>query len=190
MLRLPRSAFPFGLQFFELNVVDATKVSTQEELVRRHRISAIAVIATLFFALAMMLVGYLHKFPLVPSSYSVAQALWVAIAMFGLGSVALRRAKFSAMRLNDIAALRGMSGLLATLQNTTLLLAVLGDAIVVMGFTVTMMANDWIHIRNAGVIAIGVMLYSYPSRTAWQRVVQGIEKKGNANAASAKGSTT
>jgi hypothetical protein len=83
-----------------------------------------------------------------------------------------------------------MSGLLATLQNTTLLLAVLSGAIAVMGFINTMMTNDWMHIRNAGVIAIGVLLYSYPSRTSWQRLVEGIERKGIADATSAKGNIT
>lgn len=166
-----------------------SKESTQEELLRRHRLSAMAVGATLGFALASMAIGYFHKFPRIPSNYSVAQAFWVAIAMCGLGSVVLRRTKFSAMRLQDIAALRGISGLLATLQNTTLLLSLMGVVIVVMGFIVTMMANDWIHIRNAGVIVIGVMLYSYPSRKGWQLVVQGVERKGLVDPSSAKGST-
>lgn len=166
-----------------------SKESTHEELIRRHRLSAMAVGATLGFALALMAIGYLHRFPLIPSKYSVAQAFWVAIAMCGFGSVVLRRTKFSAMRLQDVAALRGMSGLLATLQNTTLLLSLIGVAIVMMGFVVTMMANDWIHVRNAGVIVIGIMLYSYPSRTGWQRVVQGIERKGLVDPSAAKGST-
>lgn len=85
---------------------------------------------------------------------------------------------FSTMRLNNIATLRGISGLLATLQNTTLLLAVIGSAIAVMGFITTLLSNDWMHVRNAGVIAIAVLLYSYPSRTSWERVVHEIERKG------------
>ena len=136
-----------------------------------------------------MAIGYLHKYPLIPSRYSVAQVLWITIAMCGLGSVVLRRTRFSAARLHDIAVLRGISGLLATLQNTTLILSLIGVAIVVMGFIVTMMSNDWIHVRNAGVIVVGVMLYSYPSRMVWQRVVQGIERKGIVESPSAKGST-
>lgn len=107
--------------------------------------------------------------------------------MCGLGSVVLRRTKFSAMRLQDVAALRGISGLLATLQNTTILLSLIGIAIAIMGFIVTMMANDWIHVRNAGVIVIGVLLYSYPSRASWQRVVQGIERKGLIDSSPVKG---
>ena len=165
-----------------------TRESIQDELIRRHRLSAMAVGATLGFALALVVIGYLHGFTIIPLSKSLAQAFWVAIAMCGLGSVVLRRTRFAAMRLQDIAALRGITGLLSVLQNTTLLLALLGVAIVVMGFIVTMMTNDWIHIRNAGVIAIGVMLYSYPSRTAWQLVVQGIERKGLAGPSSVKGS--
>jgi hypothetical protein len=158
--------------------------SSQEELSRRHRLTVVAIFATLGLTLVLMVVGYLHKYPLI-----LAQALWVAIATCGLGSVALRRTKFSNTRLQDISVLRGITGLLATLQNTTLFLAFLGAAIVVMGFITTMMANDWIHIRNAGVIAIGVMLYSYPTRASWQRLVDGIERKGIAQAPSAKGNS-
>lgn len=163
------------------------KKSTDDELIRRHRLSAMAVGATFCFAIVLMAIGYLHRFPRIPSKYSVAQAFWVAIAMCGLGSVVLRRTKFSAMRLQDVAALRGISGLLATLQNTTILLSLIGIAIAIMGFIVTMMANDWIHVRNAGVIVIGVLLYSYPSRASWQRVVQGIERKGLIDSSPVKG---
>jgi hypothetical protein len=166
-----------------------TLESSQQELNRRHRLTLMAVFATLGLTIALMVVGYLHMFPLIPSSYRVALALWIIIAICGLGSIALRRTMFSTSRLQDIAELRGISGVLATLQNTTLLLALLGDAIVIMGFVTTMMANDWIHIRNAGVIAIGVMFFSYPSRTSWQQVVAGIERKGIAHAASVKGNT-
>ena len=167
-----------------------TRESTDHELIRRHRLAVMAVYATLSLTVVLMVVGYLHKFPLIPSSYSLAQALWIAIAIFGLGSIALRRTKFSTSRLQDIATLRGISGLLATLQNTTVFLALLGAAIVVMGFITTMMTNDWLHIRNAGVIAIGVMFYSYPSRTSWQRVVLGIERKGIVDTSSVKGNAS
>jgi hypothetical protein len=170
--------------------VSQTRESTQQELVRRHRLSVLFIGAAFGTTVLLMVIGYLGKFPLVHSNRSFAQALWVAIAICGLGCVALRRTKFSAMRLNDIAALRGMSGLLATLQNTTLLLAVIGETVVIMGFITTMMTNDWIHVRNAGVIAIGVLLYSYPSRTSWERVVQGIERKGIAEPLSTKESKT
>ena len=166
-----------------------TQQPIQEQLSSRHRLSAMAVLGTIVFALALMAIGYFEKFPLIPASYSVAQAIWIAIALGGLGSVALRRTRFSTGRLQDIATLRGISGMLATLQNTTLVLALIGDAIVVMGFVVTMMSHDWIHVRNAGVIAIGLMLYSYPSRSAWQRVVQGIERKNLMDQPSAKEST-
>ncbi len=161
----------------------------RQELVKRHRLAVMAIGATMGFSLALMGIGYLHKFPIIPSSYSLAQGLWVAIAMFGLGSIAIRRSRLTTMRLKDIAALRGLSGLLTFLQNTTFMLTLLAAAIVIMGFTNTMMTNDWLHIRNAGVITIGVLLYSYPTRTSWQRVVEGVERDGIAGPARAKGSS-
>ena len=112
-----------------------TQESVQDELIRRHRLSAMAVGATLGFALALMAIGYLHKFPIIRSSYSVAQVLWVAIAMCGLGSIVLRRSRF--FRDEDT----GLGACFAFIrpaggfgQNTTLLLALMVWPSSLMGF--------------------------------------------------------
>ena len=155
-----------------------TRESTQQELIRRHRLALIFIIAAFGTTSVLMIIGFLHKFPLMPFSRNFALVLWVLIAMLGLGTILLRRTLLDTGRLNDIAALRGITGVLTSLQNTTMLLAAIGESIAIMGFVTTMMSNDWIPVRNAGVIAIGVLLYSYPIKSTWQLVVQGIERKG------------
>lgn len=116
-----------------------------------------------------------------PGDPSLAMALWIAILICGLGAFVFRRTRFSAMRLQDIAALQGVTGLLATLYGTTVLVAYLGGAIALMGFIVTIItARPGDMLRAAGVAVI-VLLYDYPVRSAWKRVVHGIEQSGDAN---------
>lgn len=76
------------------------------------------------------------------------------------------------MRLQDIGALKGAIGLLATLEKTTLQLALLGAGIAALGFMGTVLTANEIYTYWAGLIAIVVLVYCYPSRKAWQRTLQ------------------
>jgi len=75
------------------------------------------------------------------------------------------------MRLQDIGALQGALGLLKTLERTTLQLAILAAGIAVLGFVGTLlMANEY-YTYTASAIALVVLLYSYPIKTAWERTI-------------------
>ncbi|HEX8707699.1 MAG TPA: hypothetical protein VF723_05510 [Pyrinomonadaceae bacterium] len=157
-----------------------TPESIQTELARRHRAAVLVVAGLLVLTLALIGVAFVAEEALYrPGDLWLARALWIAIMVFGLGSFVLRRNRFNAVRLQDIAALRGISGLLATLQGTTVQVALIGGAIALMGFIVTMMTGNRYDMLRAGGVALIVLLYCYPQRSAWQRVVQSIEQAGN-----------
>ena len=107
-----------------------------------------------------------------PRDPSLTMGLRIAILVFGLGAFVLRRTRFGAMRLKDVAALKGMSGLLKTLEGTTIQIAFIGGAIALMGFMTTILTGDWTEmLRAAGVCSI-VLVYGYPFRSAWERVAR------------------
>ncbi|MDX6383149.1 MAG: hypothetical protein QOK48_722, partial [Blastocatellia bacterium] len=98
----------------------------QNELVRRHRTAALTVYGFLALNLALVAVAYFATERLFrPGAPSTVMGLWIAVLVFGLGAFVIRRTRFAAMRLKDIAALRGVSGLLKTLQGTTIQIACL-----------------------------------------------------------------
>lgn len=165
-----------------------TNDSTGEELARHHRTAAMVVNVVVVLTLALVGISFAARsFLARPGDPTLIKLLWILILVFGLGAFPLRRARFNAMRLQDIAALRGISGLLATLQGTTIQLALIAAAIALMGFILAMLtAEPWDMLRAAGV-AVVVLLYCYPRKSAWQRVVQGIERTGNADADAVKG---
>jgi hypothetical protein len=156
--------------------------SIEDELTRRHRRASTTVIALLVLTLALVGIAYVAgKWIYRPGDPSLAMALWIAILVFGLGAFAFRRTRFSAMRLQDIAALQGVTGLLATLYGTTVQVAYLGGAIALMGFIVTILTGDPGNMLRAAGVAVIVLIYDYPIRSAWKRVVHGIEQTGDAN---------
>jgi hypothetical protein len=158
-----------------------TSESIQVELVRRHRTAAMIVGALLGLTLALVGIAFFKAESLRRGGdENLAMALWITILIFGLGSFTLRRARFQSMRLKDIAALRGLSGLLATLQGTTIQIAFLGGAIALMGFVVTIMTGNYGDMVRAGGVAAIVLISAYPQRSAWQRLLKIVEQPINA----------
>ena len=131
------------------------------------------IVGFLVLDLALLVLAYFAAEKLFrPNDPSLIMGLWIAILVFGLGAFVLRRTRFAAMRLKDIAALKGMSGLLKSLHDTTIQIAFIGGAIALMGFIVTILTGDWMSmLRAAGVSAI-VLIYGYPFRSAWERVAR------------------
>ena len=102
--------------------------------------TASTLVVLLFFALdiGLVAIAYLAGERIFrPANPQLAFGLWLVILVCGLGVFVLRRTRFSAIRLQDIAAVRGVSALLGTLQNTTIQVASIGGAIGLLGFIIT-----------------------------------------------------
>src|SRR5688572_2650152 len=146
--------------------------SALPELERRHKATVTIVRVLLIVTLLLSAVAFLISKSLPPrNNPSLDIAVRITILIFGLGAMALRRTKFSTMRLQDIGALKGASGLLITLQRTTLQVAGLGIVIGLVGFIATLMTANDFYAYGAGLVAVAVLLYCYPTRTSWERAL-------------------
>jgi len=104
-------------------------------------------------------------------------AVRIVILVLGLGAVVWRRTKFQTMRLEDIAGLAGVSGLLKTLEKTTIQLALLGAAIAIIGFIATLMTGNERYTYWAGAISVIVFVYCYPTKQSWLRALYRFTEK-------------
>ncbi len=136
------------------------------ELVRRHRVAAMITRAFIVLTVAFIAVAFTGRAPTLgqgnPDPVLIA-FIRITIVIMGIGAVTLRRNRFTAMRLQDIAALRGLSGLLATLQNTTIQVALLGGAISILGFLLMMLTADASNMVFIGIAALACVA----ARRAW-----------------------
>jgi hypothetical protein len=169
--------------------VSQTVESMQGELSRKHRTAVrivIAVFALTALLVALALTGVLDgalKF-----NVATAGALRLSVIFIGIGAIVFRRTRFAAMRLRDIGALRGASGLLETLQLTTIYVALAGGVVALLGFVISLMTGDGKDMLYFGVIAAAVLLYAYPRREAWQSVIASMGGATNKAEQSSKGS--
>jgi hypothetical protein len=146
--------------------------AVQTELVRRHRTSTLVVTGFLILDIVLLAIAFFASDRISrPGDPRIVMGLWIAILVFGLGAFVVRRTKFASLRLKDVAAVKGVSGLLKTLQDTTIQVASIGGAIALMGFMITILRGDWTDMLRAGGVAVIVLVYCYPFRSAWQRAV-------------------
>jgi len=152
--------------------------AVQNELVRRHRTAILVVAGFLILDVALVAIAFFAADRIFrPGDPSIVMALWIAVLVSGLGAFVIRRTKFAAMRLQDVAAVKGVSGLLKTLQGTTIQIACIGGAIALMGFVIAILLGDWTNMLRAGGVSAIVLVYCFPFRSAWERVVMQLARE-------------
>lgn len=153
--------------------MDPTSPEAQAELARRHKAAATTVLGLIVATVLLSIVAFLAR-PYLNSKPNLVidMAVRIVILVLGLGAVVWRRTKFQPMRLQDIYGLAGVTGLLKTLEKTTIQLAVLGATIASIGFIATLVTGNERYTFWAGAIAIIVFVYCYPTKTSWLRMLK------------------
>ena len=152
---------------------DALPANVNAELRSRHKSTATTVLSLLIAVVLLCVLAFVSQKFLAPrNSGSLDMIVNISIVIFGFGAIALRRTKFAKMRLQDIGAIQGGSGLIITLQRTTMLVALVGVAIALIGFVSTLVTADAWYTLKAGVVATAVLLYGYPVRRSWEQAVR------------------
>jgi hypothetical protein len=143
------------------------------ELSRRHKASATTVGGLIVGVILLGIVAYLSRSYLtLRPNPTLDSAAKIVILCFGIGSIIWRRTKFAAMRLQDIGGLQGPVGLLKTLEKTTIQIALIGTATVTIGFICTLLTGDESYTYQGGAVALVVLLYAYPTKSSWIRVIR------------------
>lgn len=152
--------------------MEPTSPEAQAELTRRHKSAATTVLGLLVATILLSVVAFLARPYLVQKPNLVLDmAVRILILIMGLGAVVWRRTKFQPMRLQDIAGLAGVTGLLKTLEKTTLQLALLGAGIATIGFIATLTTGFAAYTYLAGAVAVIVLVYCYPTKSSWLRAL-------------------
>lgn len=153
--------------------VNPTSPEAQAELARRHKAAATTVAGLLVATVLLSIVAFVARPYLVekPPNLILDYATRLVVLFFGLGAVVWRRNRFAAMRLQDIAGLEGVTGLVRTLEKTTIQLALMAVAIATLGFVVTLIQGNELYTYWSSAIAVVVLVYCYPSKQSWLKTV-------------------
>ena len=156
----------------------STSPDVQAELIRRYKHVSTTVISLVVATILLAIIAFLGRRYYTPRPNTVVDmAVRLLVLFLGLGAIAFRRYKFSPMRLQDIAGVQGPSGLLQTLEKTTLQLALVGIGITIVGFMSTLVMGDDSYTYWSAAVALVVLFSAYPRKSTWNRVLNSFTAK-------------
>ena len=154
--------------------MDPIAPEAQTELARKHKAAATTVLGLLVAVILLCVIAFVSRsyLELKPPNLSLDWATRLVVLFLGLGAIVWRRNRFSAMRLQDIAGVAGVTGLIKTLESTTLQLALVAAAIALIGFAVTLIQGNELYTYWSCAIAVVVLIYCYPTKSSWLKTVR------------------
>ncbi len=144
----------------------------------RYRATWMIIAAQIAFTIILTVVVWLFA-PAVQSSTISQQTLttlWAAIIFLAVGAFVLRRVFFRWDRIKDVTVLKGVSGLLKTLQINAIILAVFATLLPIVGAVITVLNGSTFEIIRAEIVALIVFLINFPRKPVWKKIVAAMEK--------------
>ncbi len=146
-------------------------------LERRYRTTTLIIAAQIVFTIILTAAVWLFAPPIVNSiSDKTLMTLWMLIIFLAIGAFLLRRVFFRWERFKDIALLKGVSGLLATLQVNAIILAVFATLLPIVGGVITTLTGSTFEIIRAEIVALIVFAINFPRKSVWTKIVAATEK--------------
>jgi hypothetical protein len=148
----------------------------QKKIDERYSRSMIIYGAVATSALMMAVVGWF----VVPSGQPSGAApavlpIWVLVFFLAVAAIVARRFLVRWERLRDLKLLRGIDGLLGALQANTIILAAIGEMIVIAGVISSFFSFDRGDLVRAVIIAAVVFALNFPRRLAWNTIVSNLK---------------
>jgi hypothetical protein len=147
------------------------------ELNKRYRTTAFIVLGEIFVVLFLIVAAWLLQVKIQNAlSEQDLTTIWVAVLFVAVGSFIMRRMFFNWERLKNIAILKGVSGLLGTLQRNSIILSIFGVAVAIIGFVISAFSGNSIDMLRAGAIALVVFLINFPRKKVWITIISNLGK--------------
>ena len=157
--------------------MEVISAETLAELEKRYRTAAIIVSAQIVFTITLTVAVWLFA-PMAASSITQQSlmTLWAAIIFLAVGAFVLRRMFFRWNRLKDIAVLKGVAGLIKTLQANAVLLGFLATLLTIVGCVITILSGETFEAIRAEIVALIVFVINFPRKTVWEKVVEKMQE--------------
>jgi hypothetical protein len=142
------------------------------EFEKRYRATVFIVIAQIFFTILLIAAALLivSKIEISDPAQNLS-TLWVAVVFIAIGSFVLRRLFFNWERLKNIALLKGFSGVLKSLQTSTIILGGIAELVTIIGLIITVFSGNSFDMLRAGAVALIVFLINFPRKSVWKKII-------------------
>lgn len=156
--------------------------ANQTALSARYRLTSLIVIALGVSTVLYVVIGWAFAPAMPRGDYEwLRNSHYIIVGLVGVAALAvvvLRRFFLSWLRLQS-AGRKGISALLSQLYLCSLVGAVLGDVVGILGVVASLMTGNREYSWRLGIAALLLIAYSFPRRGEWERAVAAMEAEKN-----------
>jgi hypothetical protein len=138
---------------------------------------AIALSVGVYIAIGLFIVT---TKPTAGSSNNQMQFL-LAAGLLAFASIAYRRAQFGTVRLEVIATLRGIEGLIKHFAQTTIIAVAIAEIIGLLGLVMVFFGGTARDVLIIGIVGLAVIFTNYPRRDPWLKTAKYFDSNLYAN---------
>lgn len=154
--------------------------ANQPHLSARYRLTALIIVALGISTILYVVIGWAFAPAMPRGDYEwLTSSQYIIVGLVFLASVAtvfLRRFFLSPSRLL-LAGRRGINALLSQLYMASLIGAVIGDVVGILGVVASLMTGNKEYSWRLGLAALLLIGYSFPRRGEWERAVALMERE-------------
>lgn len=152
--------------------------AAQTELDRRFRAAVIIVAGQIASTFAFIILAFLFvKSSENPAPFETLMPLWVGVLFIAVGAFLMRRMLYNWERLKNVRLLKGVDGLLQTLQKNAILLGAMAESVAVLGIVIAFLSGNSLEMLRAVAISLIVFAFNFPRKSVWTKIVSGLESK-------------
>jgi hypothetical protein len=148
-----------------------------------HRSTSIIVFAIAFSVGIYIAIGLLilsTTKPVTGTSNNQMQFL-IAAGLLAFASIAYRRAQFGTVRLEVIATLRGIEGLIKHFAQTTIIAVAIAEIIGILGLVIVFFGGTTRDVLIIGLVGLAVIFTNYPRLDPWLKTAKYFDSNLYAN---------
>jgi TRAP-type C4-dicarboxylate transport system permease small subunit len=146
-------------------------VENQKALANSYSIGVKIFFIIVLSVLALMLIArFISPNTTLPGSEGLTRPIFLAVIILGLVVITVRRLLMSQWMMAKLAP-RGVNALLGRLLTTTVICLAIAEFVAVMGFILYLLTGDYEYSWRLGGISLFLVLYSYPRRGEWERII-------------------
>jgi F0F1-type ATP synthase membrane subunit c/vacuolar-type H+-ATPase subunit K len=154
----------------------------QTALQARYRLTSLIVIALGVSTVLYVVIGWAFAPAMPRGDYEwLTNSHYIIVGLVGVAALAvviLRRFSLSPSRLQNVGR-KGISALLSQLYLCSLVGAVLGDMVGILGVVASLMTGNREYSWRLGIAALLLIAYSFPRRGEWERAIAAMETEKN-----------
>jgi hypothetical protein len=139
-----------------------------------HRRTSIIVLAIAFSVGIYIAIGLLilSTTKQITSSSNNQMQFLIATGLLAFASIAYRRAQFGRIRLEVIATLRGIEGLIKHFAQTTIISVAIAEIIGLLGLVMVFFGGTARDVMVVGLVGLAVVFTNYPRREPWLKTAK------------------